>query len=119
MEAINLTKNIYEEAVKLGIHKIILSFSGGSDEGYLDIHFDFPEVGKKANDKFKEIREANFEEKVEEWVWSVYTYSGAGDGCDYGDEITYDLKNKTVHTSEWYTARQDGETFDQELQIDE
>ena len=39
------------------------------------------------------------------WAWEVYSYSGAGDGSDYGDDIVYDLVNKKVTTSEWFTEQ--------------
>jgi hypothetical protein len=43
---------------------------------------------------------------IENWAWDVYSYSGDGEGSDYGDDIVYDLVNKTVSTSEWFTERQ-------------
>jgi len=105
MKAQPLKKSIYNKAKELGIEEIILHFSGGNDEGYLYI-----ELEPAPSD-------ASFYQKVEEWAWDVYSYSGAGEGYDYGDDITYDLKNGKVSTSEWYTSRQDGDTENDELEI--
>jgi hypothetical protein len=106
MKAEPLNKSIYNKAKEQGIESIILHFSGGSDEGYLDVETE----PKWDQDLAREI---------EEWAWEVYDYSGAGDGSDYGDDVTYDLKNGKVTTSEWFTARQEGDTDNDELELAE
>ena len=90
-----LNKDIYNKAIALGIEKIVLNFSGGNDEGYLNVTL-YP----WHKDKILEHTELNAE--VENWAWDVYSYSGAGDGSDYGDDIEYDLVNKKVSSQEWY-----------------
>lgn len=108
-----LNKNIYNRAVKLGIEKITLRFSGGSDasdprgsgEGFLDVEVSPPSYSKK---NYRLISD------IEDWAWQVYSYSGAGDG---GDDIEYDLVNKKVSTSEWYTAPQRGDSTNGDLEI--
>lgn len=90
-----LKKEIYEKAVKLGVEKITLHFSGGNDEGYLNV--------------VVEPWNQDFADEVETWAWDVYSYSGAGDGSDYGDDVTYDIVNKRASCQEWYTARREGE----------
>ena len=106
MKAEPLNKTIYNKAKELGIESITLHFSGGSDEGYLDV-------------ELCEADNAGFFKEVEDWAWEVYDYSGAGEGSDYGDDITYDLKNGKVTTSEWFTARQEGDTDNDELELAE
>ena len=106
MTAKPLKKAIYNKAKELGIEAIILHFSGGNDEGYLDVEI-----------QPYEDRTMGFVNEIEEWAWEVYDYNGAGEGYDYGDDITYDLKNGKVSTSEWYTSRQDGDTENDELEI--
>jgi hypothetical protein len=106
MKAEPLKKEIYNKAKELGIENIILHFSGGSDEGYLDI-----ELEPTYNQEF-----AN---EIEEWAWEVYSYSGAGEGSDYGDDIDYNLKTGKVSTSEWYSARQEGDCDNDDLEIAE
>lgn len=105
MEAQPISKVIYEKAKELGINTIELRFSGGNDEGYLDIEV-------KPWDKQGEM-----DSEIEEWAWQVYQYNGAGDGNDYGDNITYDLEKGQVTTCEWYMARQDNENDPEDLQI--
>lgn len=108
MKAQPLNKSIYNKAKELGIEQIILRFSGGNDEGYLDIETAPWNVG------FGDLHE-----KIEEWAWEVYDYSGAGEGDDYGDDITYDLKEGKVTTSEWFTSRQEGDMDNDKLELEE
>lgn len=107
MEAQPLSKAIYEKAKELGVNTITLKFSGGNDEGNLYVETD-------SNDLIDD-----FERLVEDWAWEVYSYSGAGDGTDYGDDIVYDLKNGTVSTSEWYHVVQEQAGGTSELKIEE
>lgn len=102
-----LSKDIYNKAKSLGIEQIILSFAGGSDEGYLAVSV------------IPHNQEAKLSEEIEEWAWSVYHYSGAGDGADYGDDITYNLKSGEVSHSEWYHAPQHIEHGSTKLEIAE
>jgi hypothetical protein len=103
-----LNKDIYNQALELGIERITLRFSGGSDEGMLDV--DVAPWNEKT---------AKLIADIENWAWDVYSYSGAGDGSDYGDDVEYDLVNKRVSSSEWYTARQEGDTAEIDLAIDD
>ena len=108
MKAEPLNKTIYNKAKEQGIEQIILHFSGGSDEGYLDV--ELCEADNADDSFFKE---------VEEWAWEAYDYNGAGEGSDYGDDITYDIKEGKVSTSEWFTARQEGDSDNDELELAE
>ena len=95
MKAEPLSKAIYEKAKELGVNTITLKFSGGSDEGELEVDTD----GKDYDYDFVRL--------VEDWAWDVYNYSGAGEGIGYGDDIMYDLKNGKVSTSEWVNVVQE------------
>jgi hypothetical protein len=99
-----LSKKIYTKAKELGIETIVLNFSGGDDQGYL-------EVGMTP--KFIE----SFATEIEDWVWETYDYSGAGDGNAYGDNVEYNLVNGTASTEEWYMTRQSGDGETRNLQI--
>lgn len=105
MNAKPLSKEIYNKAKELGIERIILRFSGGNDEGYLDV---------ETEPKFNQ----DFASEIEDWVWEVYDYSGAGDGSDYGDDVIYDLKSGKVSTSEWYMSRSEEDSVERNLQIE-
>lgn len=118
MQAVPLSKEIYKQALKHKISKIILEFSGGNDEGYLNIDFEVNEKGATHSKTLEKIYDSGFEQKVDDWAWSVYSYNGAGDGYDYGDSIIYDLENKTVSTSEWYTSRKETERDEVDLVVD-
>ena len=105
MNAKPLSKEIYNKAKELGIERIILRFSGGNDEGYLDV---------ETEPKFDQ----DFASEIEDWALEVYNYSGAGDGSDYGDDVIYDLKSGKVSTSEWYMSRSEGDADERNLQIE-
>lgn len=111
MNAEPISKELFDKLIAAGVNEVTLRFSGGSDEGYLDVdlgdidHFD--EAGRKL------INE------VEKWAWEVYSYSGAGEGIDYGDDIVYDLVHKKVKLSEWSYVRKDRDLDDTDLEIAE
>jgi hypothetical protein len=113
-----LKKELYERAKKLGVDAITLEFSGGSDEGYLYAHAEGPPKSTDANEEGKALRKKVWllASAVEEWAWTVYDYSGAGDGSSYGDNITYDFKNGKMHSQEWYQVEQQGEVLDVTLE---
>jgi hypothetical protein len=112
MEAEPLSKVIYNKAKALGVEKIVLNFSGGSDEGFLNVTL-YPWDQNKS-DEYNDLSA-----EIENWAWDVYSYSGAGEGNDYGDDIEYDLVNNRVSTQEWYTARTEGDSDEVDLVIDE
>lgn len=105
-----LSKKIYDKAVALGITQIALHFSGGSDEGYLNVYLTGPK-GWESN--------TEFEQEIEGWAWDTYDYSGAGDGHDYGDDIMYDIVNKKATSESWYMARTEGDSESDDLEIAE
>ena len=90
-------------ALSLGVSEIKLNFSGGSDEGHLNIDF-VDNDGKHIwsyGDENEGLRD--LENEIDEWVWDTYHYNGAGDGSGYGDIICYNLKEGTVTTECWWT----------------
>ena len=89
-----LSKKIYDKAIALGISQIELLFSGGNDEGYLNVSF-----------RGEPFANEDFEQEVIDWGYTAYSYSGAGDGNDYGDDIVYDLLKKTATVSSWSMQR--------------
>lgn len=111
MKAEPLNKEIYNKAKTLGVEKITLSFSGGNDEGYLNVTL-YPWDNNKSDSRNELSAE------VENWAWGVYSYSGAGEGHDYGDDISYDLVNNKVITSEWQMVVQ-SEKEESDLPIEE
>jgi len=106
-----LNKELYNRAKALGITSIELGFSGGNDEGYLNVTL-LPWDQNKRDDYGK------LNADIENWAWDAYSYSGAGDGTEYGDEIVYDLVNKKCSTKEWYLVRETKEFDKVPLEID-
>ena len=90
----SIPKKLYEKLREKGVVKVILQFSGGYDEGHLYVDLVYEEDREKDH---------SLDTAVEEWAWEVNCYTGAGDGTgSFGDNITFDLINKTVETEEWY-----------------
>jgi len=106
-----LNKDIYNKAVANGVTEIILEFSGGSDQGYLNVTL-LPWDQNKCDEYGK------LNADIENWAWGAYSYSGAGDGTEYGDEIVYDLVNKKCSTKEWFTVREANYGGEVPLEID-
>lgn len=86
-----LKKEIFDKARELGITEIHLEFQGGNDEGYVSVNCTHPD----RNECYK------FEQEIENWVWQVYDYSGAGEGTDYGDNITYKVAEAVEENGTW------------------
>ena len=110
-----ISKALYEKDKSMGITKIELEFQGGSDEGYLNIGLHNKEgqtIGASAEG-------LALQQDIEEWAWVAYSYSGAGDGSDYGDDITYNLDDNTVESQEWFTSRDYQGSVDHDLILDE
>ena len=89
------SKELFELVKAAGIKSVELRFSGGSDQGYLDVNIEPYESST-----------AELATKIEKWAWDVYHYSGAGDGSDYGDNITYNFETGKVEVESWYSEPQ-------------
>ena len=129
---IDLPREIYAEAFDLDVTAIHLHFSGGNDEGNLNVDVDTKEKNfltayqaeYKAQadnaDKAEKKRQlALFAciTKIEEWATEAYEYNGAGDGNDYGDDITYDLARNKIDSTEWCKQRQEDDPIETPLKI--
>ena len=105
MEPQPLPKELYDRAVECGVEAITLNWEGGNDEGVLEVILE----------PYRNIKnfEHDLEEDIYNWALLSYSYSGAGDGSRYGDQINYNLVTKEVSTSEWYqvTEYEDGSVY--------
>jgi hypothetical protein len=95
-----ISKELFEKLTKLGVREVTLNFSGGSDEGYLDVDLD-------SDLDYADEEARMLVSEVMSWAWDAYSYSGAGEGIDYGDTIVYDLVNRKARASEWTMERSD------------
>ena len=114
MDVQPLKKELYNEAKELGVTSIHLDFSGGNDEGHLYAYTKHHSGLDVTEEQRLQIRK--LEGALEEWAWEVYEYSGAGDGTDYGDNITYNLVEGKVTTQEWCHVEQLGEAYNDTLE---
>lgn len=112
-----LPKNLFEKLVAAKIEKLSVHLEGGNDEGLINCALqpwpdsvECPELIKPVSDLLDE---------VETWAFEAYSFSGAGDGTRYGDDIVYDLVNKTVTTTEWYEEVKSGPTENETLELEE
>ena len=111
MESIQpLPARIVARAKALKIEIITLNWSGGNDEGCLNVDVDSSQ---------DTVAPRDFLDEIENWAWSAYSYSGAGDGSDYGDDITYNLKEGTASCQDWHMQRSEGETVSMPLEVDD
>jgi len=142
-----LSLELYRRAKELKATHVSLNFSGGCDEGYLNVSVlcgDDPahlkHTGMTSTELIKKYYSTapvdceNFphysyaqkiasartalESDIEEWAWQEYSYSGAGDGHDYGDDIEYNLETLMMTSSNWWMERTEGETGEMPMTID-
>ena len=106
MQSKPFSKELYEKAIKLGINLVELNFSGGSDNGFLNV-----EASPGGHPEF--------EQEVIHWADETYEYSGGGEGIDYGDDIVYDFDEMTVTCREWYMEPQTSEDDPVKLEIEQ
>lgn len=108
MEVQPLRKDLFERAKELGITSIALHFSGGSDEGFLNMEFggdvDVP---------------AEFQNEIDTWAFEAYDYGGTGDGTEYGDDIEYDLVKMTATSQSWCHVAEYGDSSEGVFSITE
>lgn len=112
MDMIALPRRLYDRAVKLNVTKIILEFSGGSDEAYLNVSL----VGDGLENTIDTRQLAS---DIESWAEDAFSYGGSGDGNSYGDTYCYDLTSMTTTHSSWYTTTVDGDGGTSSFEIDE
>lgn len=106
-----LDRELYAKLRAAGIVRVDINWSGGSDEGYLDVNL------YRAGDALP-INDQDLSAAVETWAEGAFDYSGAGDGNDYGDDYVYDLLAHMVTHSEWYHQRVEGGTERSPLELD-
>ena len=108
MDILPISKKIYEKAISLGITDIELIFEGGSDNALLTIELDGTHDAQC---------EDEMEQMIEQWALDAYRYNGAGNGNRYGDNILYDLVNKTATHEGWAMERTTIGGSEEELEI--
>jgi hypothetical protein len=107
LSPIPLPKKLYDEAKELGISSIELEFRGGNDEGNLYVVLVAPKTDDLVKIVKRKQRVSKLETDVETWAFDAYQYSGAGDGNDYGDDVTYNLETMKASVSSWMMERVD------------
>ena len=117
LSPIPLPKKLYEEAKELGISSITLEFRGGNDEGNLYVFLVAPKTDDLVKIVKRKQRVSKLETDVETWAFDAYQYSGAGDGNDYGDDVTYNLETMKASVASWHMTRVDLEP-DEEVSIE-
>jgi hypothetical protein len=106
-----LARELYAKLRGAGIIRVDINWSGGSDEGNLDVNL------YRAREEYP-VDDRTLSSAVEEWAYDAFDYSGAGDGNDYGDDYVYDLIAHTVTHSEWFHQRVEGDTAREPLELD-
>ena len=110
-----LSKDLFDRAKELGVKEIRINFQGGSDEGYI-----YPQTsGAPTNNNEVRSKIDALERDLEYWAHDAYQYNGAGDGTDYGDDVTYNLETMEVTHSEWCMQRHDGPEVNGKMEVDD
>lgn len=119
LEVKPLSKTLADRAKALGVLSIEIRFSGGSDEGYCSVALNTEDSSHSTYSYGEASSPLNvLAGEIEDWALEVYDYCGAGDGSDYGDDITYDFESNVVEVSEWYMQRVDGDSQEVKLAIE-
>lgn len=92
MKAQPIPKDLFDKLKAAKVAYLTLNFMGGNDECNLDINY--------TTEDYKPVPDL-IKGEINDWAWTAYNYSGAGDGSDYGDDVFYDLLNGKVRTQEW------------------
>lgn len=116
LEVKPLPKSFADRAKELGAVAIEIHFAGGSDEGHCMVFLRTETLEFSKHNTTDDAESLAGE--IEDWALETYDYCGAGDGNDYGDDITYDFERNVVEVSEWYTQRVDGESQELDLIIE-
>ena len=102
-------------ALTANVELIIINWSGGSDEGHLNVELvdnDNRLLTSWIQTENRPVVRALIAD-IEEWCYYTMDYGGAGDGSNYGDIIRYNLTEGTVSTETWWTEQvHGGEGFD-------
>ena len=109
-----LPKSIYSEAIRLGVVEIELAFSGGSDEGVLDVRLwtssDVDPERRSASDQFLSGPGRDLQREVEEWGSDTFYCASPVEGMptrvlafgEFGETIVYDLERQVVSVRGWW-----------------
>lgn len=115
----HMSRELLEEAKRLGIETISVDLSGGSDEAFVDVSFDAGSTDDKEIERARSALEESVREVVEDTVCDKYGFSGAGEGTDYGDEYEYHINSGTITKREWSYRRVDEEEEKIEMSVRE
>jgi hypothetical protein len=118
-----MNKKLYNLLKKNKVKGFVLKFSGGSDEGYLDVSVDYR---KEGDDKVYTSSYPPHDPKNIEDIKSIlydaamegFEYTGAGDGTDYGDNYYFDLETGEIRHEEWYMVEQSSMLPEKKIQLE-
>ena len=120
-EAKPISRSLVERLKEANVAVLKLHFSGGHDESYLSAST-YTSKGVALMER-AEIYYGNepgtLEGDISEWAWGAFSYSGAGEGKDYGDDYTYNLDTGTVQHTYWQDEPEHTEYKPQKLEYRE
>jgi hypothetical protein len=118
INAEGMNKNLYDLLKENNVKSFELRFSGGSDEGYLDVHIEYDQPMDASNT----VSPANNQKETIETVlydaaMEGFAYSGAGDGNAYGDNYYFDLETGEIRHEEWYMEEKSNMLPEKRIQV--
>jgi hypothetical protein len=117
-----INKNLYNLLKKHKVKGVMLKFSGGHDEGFLDM---FLEYRREGDDKIYNTAHCYDNPTIIEDIKNIvydaamygFQYSGAGDGTDYGDDYYFDLDTGVIRHEEWYMVEYSNTLPEKKMQM--
>ena len=111
-----LNKNLYKDCISLGVEGFTVHLEDGHDE--VTVYLALGNTPR--TDAHNQL-----ENSLEEWVWDEFEYNWSDDGTatfgfpylSYGDHYVYNLLDKKVVHSEWWTSRKEGPETEEELEL--
>jgi len=101
MTPIPFERNLRERALALGLHTITLNFSGGNDEGFLEVSL-LQKNGEPLSSQYPGDPAGCLAAEIQDWAWDHYPFHGTGIGVPYGDILQYNLTEDTIEYDSWY-----------------
>ena len=109
-------KKFFDQAKALDVEKIVIEFSGGSDEGHIDVYFN--PSSWKPGEGLPPGR-SELMRLMNDWAFEKMCFSGAGPP-DHGGSITYCLKTNKVSVERWVmTCTTEDDRSDLPLEVGE
>lgn len=88
-----LPAELFRKLKENNVDKLTVTLTGGNDEAIVDCDFQ----------PWPKAYTSEIETLIDDWIYSSFNFSGAGDGTEYGTHYVYDLNAGTCYSQDFYT----------------